>query len=66
MLPDFLFLQGAPHPGGSILPFELVQLQEVFHQHRFPLIKGMHLFFLIINTEKGPSLWTHTVHSKGR
>ncbi len=59
MLPDFLFLQGAPHPGGSILPFELVQLQEVFHQHRFPLIKGMHLFFLLINEERSPSLWTH-------
>jgi hypothetical protein len=40
MLSDFLFLQGASHPGGSILSFEVVQLQEVFGQHGFPLIKG--------------------------
>jgi hypothetical protein len=64
MLPDFLFLQGAPHPGGSILSFEVFQLKEVFGQHRFPLIKGMHIFFFLMNSERSPSLWTHTVHSK--
>jgi hypothetical protein len=49
MLPDFLFLHGVPHPGGSILSFELFQLKEVFCQHYFPLIKGLHIFFLIMN-----------------
>ncbi len=51
MLSDFLFLQGAPHPGGSILPFELSQLKEVFHQRCFPLIKRRHIFFLLMNYE---------------
>jgi hypothetical protein len=37
VLTDFLFLHGASHPGRSILSFEVVQLQEVFRQHGFPL-----------------------------
>jgi hypothetical protein len=59
MLPDFLFLQGASHPGGSILPFEAVQLKEVFRQHGFPLVNGIPIFFLLINKVWDSSLWTY-------
>ena len=62
MLPDFLFLQGTSHPAGSILPFELVQLKEVFRQHGFPLFKSMHIFFLLINEERALPCG-HTLHS---
>jgi hypothetical protein len=49
MLPDFLFLHGTLHPGGSILPFEVTQLTEVFRQHGFLFIKSLHIVFLLMN-----------------
>jgi hypothetical protein len=49
MLTNFLFLHGAPHPRGSILSFEVLQLKEVFRQHGFPLIQRLHLCFLLTN-----------------
>lgn len=62
MLPDFQFLQGPSHPGGSILPLEAVQLKEVFRQHGIPLVNGIHIFFPLLN-----KVWVfpcgHTVHS---
>ena len=42
VLADFLFLHGAPHPGSSILAFEVFQLQEVFCQDGLPLIQRPH------------------------
>jgi hypothetical protein len=49
VLADFLFLHGAPHPGSSILSFQVLQLQEVFRQDGFPLIQRLHLCFLLAN-----------------
>jgi len=46
-LADFLFLHGAPHPGSSILSFQVLHLQEVFRQDGFPLIQRLHLCFLL-------------------
>lgn len=62
MLPDCLFLQRPSQPGGSILPFELVQLQQVIRQHRFPLMQRRHSFSLLVNPERGPAWWTHMLH----
>ena len=49
VLADFLFLQRAPDPRVRILSFELFQLKQVFRQHGFPLIKGIHIIFLLMN-----------------
>jgi len=49
VLADFLFLHGAPDPGVRILSFELFQLKQVFQEHGFPLIKGIHIIFLLMN-----------------
>lgn len=62
MLPDCLFLQGAPQPGGSILPFELLQFKQVFRQHCFPLIQCRHRFSLLVNPLRIPVWWTHMLH----
>ena len=51
MLADFLFLHGAPHPGVRILFFELFQLKQVFPQHGFPLLKRIHIFFLLMDSD---------------
>jgi hypothetical protein len=66
MLADFLFLHGAPDPGVRIPSFELFQLKQGFPQHGFPLLKRIHIIFLLMNSEMGPSFWTHTLHSIGR
>jgi hypothetical protein len=36
VLADFLFLQGEPHPGRSILSREVFRLKQVLRQHGFP------------------------------
>ena len=63
MLPDCLFLQGASHAGGRILTVEVLQLQEVFHQHDFPLIQGAHIFILLMHKVIGVLPSGHLVHS---
>lgn len=62
VLPDFLFLQGAPYPGGSILPFELLQFKQVFLQHCFPLKQRRHRFSFLVSPERIPAWWMHMLH----
>jgi hypothetical protein len=44
----------------------LLQLKQVFRQHCFPLSKRRHIFFLLMNPERGPCLWTHALLSTNR